>query len=79
MVYFAVINAVKVGPYLFLGLFDATNLGTSVALAPAGALGLICGLRIRERIRDRPFYVIVCAFMFGAGIKLLYDGVTGAA
>jgi uncharacterized membrane protein YfcA len=75
IVFFAVINASKVIPYLALGLFDATNLATSAVLAPAAAAGILIGILLRKRISRTVFFRIVYGFVFATGCKLLYDGV----
>jgi uncharacterized protein len=75
IVFFAVINAAKVLPYLALGLFDATNLATSAVLAPAAAVGIVIGVVLRKHISRTVFFRIVYGFVFTTGCKLLYDGV----
>jgi len=77
LVFFAVINAAKVLPYLMLGLFDATNVTTSAALAPAGALGIWLGIWLRKRLSRTAFFRIIYVAMFLTGCKLLYDGLRG--
>jgi uncharacterized membrane protein YfcA len=74
VVFFAVINAAKLAPYLALGLFDATNLATSAVLAPAAAAGIGFGILLRKHISRTFFFRIVYGFVFAAGCKLLYDG-----
>jgi uncharacterized membrane protein YfcA len=74
IVFFAVINATKVVPYLALGLFDATNLATSAVLAPAAAAGIVIGILLRKHISRAIFFRIVYGFVFVTGCKLLYDG-----
>lgn len=77
IVFFAVINATKVVPYMALGLFDATNLATSAVLAPAAATGIVVGILLRKHISRTVFFRIVYGFVFLTGCKLLYDGVRG--
>jgi len=74
IMFFAVINATKVVPYFALGLFDATNLTTSAALAPAAAAGVALGVLMRKRISRTIFFRIIYGFVFVTGCKLLYDG-----
>lgn len=78
LVFFAAINAAKVLPYLLLGLFDATNISTSAALVPAGALGIWLGIWLRKRLSRAVFFGIIYAAMFLTGCKLLYDGLRAA-
>lgn len=77
IVFFAVINAAKIIPYLALGLFDATNLATSAVLAPAAATGILLGILLRKHVSRTIFFRIVYGFVFVTGCKLLYDGVRG--
>ncbi len=77
LVYFAAMNYAKIFPYFALGLFDARNLGTSIALVPAGIGGIYLGIWLQRRINPRVFYRIIYALLFATGSKLLYDGVRG--
>jgi hypothetical protein len=76
VVFFTVMNYVKLIPYTLLGLFDGSNLATSAGLAPLGVLGIFCGVWLRRRIAETLFYRLCYAFLFVTGLKLLYDGVT---
>ena len=44
VIFFAVINVVKLVPYAWLGLFDARNLATSLVLAPLAPVGIGLGV-----------------------------------
>jgi uncharacterized membrane protein YfcA len=76
VVFFTVMNYVKLIPYAFLGLFDGRNLVTSAALVPLGVLGIFCGVWLRKIIPEVPFYRLCYGFLFVTGVKLLYDGVS---
>ena len=47
VVFFGAMNYAKIVPYLWLGLFDARNLASSLLLIPIGVAGtyLACGCR----------------------------------
>jgi uncharacterized membrane protein YfcA len=77
LVFFASLNYAKIIPYLWLGLFDARNLATSVALVPAGLAGIYFGLWLQKRIPPLWFFRIIYGVLFVTGSKLLYDGITG--
>jgi uncharacterized protein len=77
LVYFAAMNYAKILPYIWLGLFDARNLGTSLVLVPAGIAGIYLGVWLQRRMNPRWFYRFIYALLFATGTKLLYDGVTG--
>lgn len=79
VVFFAVINAAKVGPYFWLGLFDARNLATSAVLAPLAPAGIALGLWCMRRLSPDLFYRIGYAALVVVGAKLVWDGVRGLA
>ena len=76
VVFFAIVNYIKIIPYTLLGLFDSSNLATSAGLAPVGLLGIFCGVWFRKTIPELLFYRLCYAFLFVAGMKLLYDGLS---
>jgi uncharacterized membrane protein YfcA len=56
IVYFSVINALKIVPYFELGLFEARNLWTAITLLPLAIAGVLLGLWLRKRIGTTWFY-----------------------
>jgi uncharacterized membrane protein YfcA len=76
IIFFTAINAAKVVPYFLLGLFEARNLGTAVALLPVAVVGILFGIWVRKRLSTMWFYRIAYTLMFATGAKLLWDGVT---
>lgn len=77
VVFFAVVNYVKLVPYALLDMFPATNLATSLVLMPAAILGTFAGVWLHKRVADRWFYRICYFFVLVTGAKLLYDGLSG--
>jgi hypothetical protein len=77
VIFFAVINFVKLVPYAWLGLFDARNLSTSLALAPLAPVGIWIGVNLMRRIPEALFYRICYGILAAVGVKLLWDGVAG--
>lgn len=77
VVFFAVVNYVKLVPYALLDMFPATNLTTSAILMPAAILGTFAGVWLHKRVSDRLFYRFCYAFVLLTGAKLLLDGVRG--
>jgi hypothetical protein len=77
VMFFTAINAAKVVPYLALGLFDARNLATSIALFPVAIAGIFLGIFLQRRLSAVGFLKIVYALLFLAGVKLAYDGLMG--
>jgi len=77
VVFFAVVNYVKLVPYALLDMFPAVNLATSAALTPAAVVGTLLGVWLHKRVSDRWFYRFCYAFVFLTGLKLLFDGIAG--
>lgn len=77
VVFFFVVNLVKVVPYAWLGQFAAENLTTSLLLAPAAPVGVWLGLKLHRLVSQSLFYRLSYAMMIVAGGKLLWDGLAG--
>jgi hypothetical protein len=73
-VFFAVINLAKWPPYLALGLFDRTNLMTSLVLMPLAPVGVWAGIWLVRRVSPTLFYRLFDLGLLLTGLKLLWDG-----
>lgn len=76
VMFFFVVNFVKVVPYAMLGQFDQSNLTTSLILIPIAPFGVLFGAWLVKRIDQTLFYRILYALIFSVGLKLLWDGLT---
>ena len=76
VVFFAVVNAVKLIPYAWLDLFDGQNLATSAALAPLAPVGIFLGYQMMRRVNEILFYRICYGLLFVVGMRLLWEGFT---
>lgn len=76
VVFFAVVNFVKLVPYAWLGQLDAGNLETSLVLAPLAPLGIGCGVWLHNRVSDRVFFRIAYSVLFLVGLRLVFEGIT---
>ncbi len=74
VMFFAVVNFVKLVPYAMLGQFDKTNLTTSLILIPLAPVGVLIGVWLIKRIDQELFYRILYGLIFAVGLKLLWDG-----
>jgi uncharacterized protein len=74
VLYFALVNLGKLAPYAWLGLLSRGNLETSLVLSPLVPVGFALGVLVHRALSMQAFYRICYAFVFVAGIKLLYDG-----
>ncbi len=73
-VFFAVVNAMKVVPYAFLGQFTADNLLYSLVLVPLAPLGVKLGHYLTRRSSPRIYYRVISVFLLVVGVKLLWEG-----
>ena len=73
ILFFAVVNFVKILPYAWLGLFDAANLSTSLMLAPFAPVGFWLGREALARLDQVVFYRVVTFLVLLAGGNLLWS------
>ena len=76
VMFFTVINFIKLVPYAMLGQFDQTNLTTSLILMPIAPIGVLFGAWLVKHIDQTLFYRILYAIIFSVGLRLLWDGLT---
>ena len=75
IVFFAVVNYVKLVPYAWLGQLDAGNLATSAVLVVLAPIGVLTGAWLHKRVTDQVFFAFAYLLLFAVGLKLVYDGV----
>jgi uncharacterized membrane protein YfcA len=73
IIFFLVVNYVKLVPYAMLGQLNATNLAASLLFAPLAPLGIWLGVWLHRRISEPVFYAWSYALLFATGVKLVYD------
>lgn len=73
VIFFAVVNLVKVVPYAALGQFNATNLSTVAVLIPLAPIAMLAGVWLTRRVPQDPFYAILHAGLLIISAKLIYD------
>ncbi len=76
VMFFFVVNFVKILPYAMLGQFDRSNLTTSLILIPIAPIGVLFGVWLVKRIDQTLFYRILYGLIFTVGVKLIWDGLT---
>lgn len=77
VIFFTLVNLIKLIPYALLGQFSSGNVKTSLLLAPLAPVGVWLGVRLHHRVNEKLFYILCYLFLFITGIKLLVDGVKG--
>jgi uncharacterized membrane protein YfcA len=73
VIFFAVVNVVKLVPYFALGQFDSTNLMASLVLVPIAPLATLTGVWIVRRLRPDTFYAISYLTVAAISVKLVWD------
>ena len=74
ILFFTVMNYVKLVPYAWLGLLQTDNLATGLLLLPTAAVGVLSGVWLHNRVSDKVFYHLCYGLLFFIGGKLIYDG-----
>jgi len=75
VIFFALLNYIKLIPYAWLGLFETSNLLTSLSLFAFAPIGVYLGMRMHHRLSDGWFYLCCYSLLAIAGSKLFYEGV----
>jgi uncharacterized membrane protein YfcA len=73
VIFFLVVNYVKLVPYHFLGQLSAPNLTASLVFAPLAPLGIWLGVWLHRRVSERAFYNVSYALLLATGAKLVWD------
>lgn len=77
VIFFAVVNAIKVIPYMALGQFDTSNLEASAVLLPIAPLATFAGAWIVKRMKPETFYPLMYFMVAIVAAKLIWDGLAG--
>lgn len=77
VILFFAINYMKLLPYGWLGLFDTTNLMTSLVLVILAPIGVALGMYLHKRVSQFWFFTLCYVMLFITGTKLLYEGILG--
>jgi uncharacterized protein len=76
-IFFAITNALKIGPYFALGQFSTRNIATSVLLLPLAVLANALGIWLVRVTPTYIFYRIAYTLVFCVSVLLLWQGITG--
>lgn len=77
VIFFTTVNYIKLVPYFWLDQFTVDTLLTALVLSPLAPLGVYVGSHLHHRMNERWFYKICYSLLTLAGIKLLFDGISG--
>ncbi len=73
---FWVINAAKVAPYAYLGIFTLDSLLLDIYLAPIALVGVWLGVRAHHIVSDKVFFGLTYVLLAITGLKLIWDSLT---
>ncbi|WP_163578103.1 sulfite exporter TauE/SafE family protein [Halomonas faecis] len=68
---FALVNLMKVGPYLWLGEINLTSAWASLLLVPVAWGGVHSGIWLQRRVSEVLFYRLVIVAMAAVGVQLV--------
>jgi uncharacterized protein len=77
VIFFAILNQMKIVPYIALGQFSPRNLATSVVLLPLAVATNFLGVWLVRKTPTDRFYTIAYVLMFLIGLALVFQGVRG--
>jgi len=78
VVFFTIVNYVKLVPYAWLGQLGSSNLLAAAVLLPLAPLGMLAGFWLHRRVPEALFYKVTYLLLFVTGLKLVYDGASEA-
>lgn len=73
---FAVINALKFGAYLSMGLFNTGAIWAMITLVPVAIAGTLFGVWAHAHVSQTLFFRIAYVCLTLTGIKLIFDALT---
>jgi uncharacterized membrane protein YfcA len=76
IIFFALVNVMKLAPYFALGQFSPRTLATSSALLPLAIASNVLGLWLARRTPTELFYKITYLLMFLISLALIWQGAT---
>ncbi|MBM7335164.1 sulfite exporter TauE/SafE family protein [Alloalcanivorax marinus] len=77
VVAFAFINALKIGPFIWLGELTLHSLGTSALLIPVAWFGVRSGIWLQARVNEKAFFRLIIVCMALISVQLIWRGLHG--
>lgn len=77
VLFFAVVNYVKLVPYAWFGQLNTATFTTSLVLLPLAPLGVWLGVYLHRRLSEGWFYWACYALLAVAGVRLVFAGGSG--
>ena len=77
VIFFALVNAIKLAPYYYLGQFDSRNLATAAVLIPVAIPSVLLGVWLVKRFDPQRFYNLIHATILLVGLYLSAESIAG--
>ncbi|MCB1356166.1 MAG: sulfite exporter TauE/SafE family protein [Maritimibacter sp.] len=74
---FAIINAVKLIPYFFLGQINTHSLEIAAVLAIPAAIAVFIGVWLVKVMSEKLYFTVILSALFVLSLKLIWDGIMG--
>lgn len=74
VIFFAIVNLLKIGTFIALGVFTRDVLLSALLLLPVATISTLCGVWLIRRLDGARFYTITYVLMVVLGAKLVWDG-----
>jgi uncharacterized protein len=76
-IFFAILNVLKVGPFILLGQFSTENMSTSAMLFPLAVAATFVGVWLVRRVKSDRFYTFIYILLIFVGGRLIWQGASG--
>ncbi|MCB1391552.1 MAG: sulfite exporter TauE/SafE family protein, partial [Rhodobacteraceae bacterium] len=76
VLFFAIVNLIKVLPYAMLGMFETQVLWSAALMLPLAVISVRIGAAIIRRMRPEVFYPFTYTMVTIVGAKLVWDGLS---
>jgi uncharacterized protein len=76
-IFFAILNVLKVGPFMLLGQFSTENMSTSAVLFPLAVAATFVGVWLVRRVQSDRFYTFIYILLIFVGGRLIWQGLSG--
>ncbi|MEH6651382.1 MAG: sulfite exporter TauE/SafE family protein [Motiliproteus sp.] len=75
VIFFGVVNYVKLVPYSLMGMLDGSSLSTSLVLMIFAPVGVYSGMWMHKHINDIGFYLLCYGLLLLTSLKILTEAV----
>ena len=79
VVFFAIVNAMKIPAFAALGQFSPAHLATAAVLLPLALFSSWLGVRLVRRVEPQTFNLVINLILAAVGLALIAQGVAGLA